>query len=87
MFTLSKQITSRLDFNQTVLSRILVMRPLKRFLNHNKGEQMFCYGMYFFIKYQRKKKEREGTIEARKIGREKGRMKERHVGGIEPSLF
>lgn len=80
MFTLSKQITSRLDFNQTVLSRILVMRPLKRFLNHNKGEQMFCYGMYFFIKYQRKKKEREGTIEARKIGREKGRMKRKACG-------
>lgn len=52
-------IKSRLDFNQTVLSRTIVMRPLKRFLNHNKGEQMFCYGMYFFIKYQRKKRERK----------------------------
>jgi len=31
--------------------------------------------MCFFIKYQRKEKEREGTMEARKIGREwKGRM-------------
>ena len=74
LFTLCKQIISRLDFNQTVLSRTLVMRPLKRFWNHNKVINVLLWDV--FLHQVSKKRERE----RRNYGSKEDRQGERRNG-------